>query len=60
MKKSCNATQEPSNDPDASKEHLDRILAVGRILMSVLTEEEKKELALLLSQDAKIGNTGVT
>ncbi len=50
MDKSQNTLQATSNDPQASKEDLDRILAVGRILMSVLTEEEIKQLQVLLSQ----------
>ncbi len=49
MDKSQNTLQVTPNDPQASKEDLDRILAVGRILMLVLTEEEKKQLERLLS-----------
>lgn len=60
MPKSRASIQAPSDEHQASKEDLDRILEIGRILMSVLSEEEKKELALLLSQDATVGNTGVT
>ncbi len=50
MDKSQNTIHTTPNDHQASKEDLDRILAVGRILMSVLTEEEKKELQVLFSQ----------
>jgi len=60
MKKPCKSPQTLTDNPQASKEDLDRILEVGRILMSVLTEEELTQLQALLSQDAKIGNTGVT
>jgi hypothetical protein len=46
-----------------SKDDLDRVLEIGRLLLSVLTEEEIEQLQDLLSSDCaqeKIGNTGVT
>jgi len=44
-------------------EEVNRVLDIGRLLFSVMTEEEKEELDLLLkasSSEAEIGNTGVT
>jgi len=44
-------------------EEVNRILEVGRLLFSVLTEEEKAELIRLLSNSSdenEIGNAGVT
>ncbi len=49
MENSQNSIQAAPKDEQALKEDLDHILAVGRILMSVLTGEEKKELSGLLS-----------
>ncbi len=60
MDNSRNSAQVASYDHQASKEDLDRILEIGLILMSVLTEEEMEQLQALLSHDSKIGNTGVT
>lgn len=40
-------------------EDVKRVLEIGRLLRSVLTEEEIKDLQALLSkQEEKIGNTG--
>lgn len=44
-------------------EEVNRVLEVGRLLLSVLTEEEIAELQRVLngsSDGAEIGNTGVT
>ena len=44
-------------------EEVNRVLEVGRLLFSVLTEEEKEELQRFLSSssgEAEIGNAGVT
>jgi len=46
-----------------SKDDLDRVLEIGHLLLSVLTEEELEGLQALLTSDdvqEKIGNTGVT
>jgi len=39
-------------------EDVKRLLEVGRLLFSVLTEEEIKELQELLSPNSSIGNAG--
>ena len=44
-------------------EEVNRVLEVGRLLFSVLTEEEKAELIRFLNASSgktEIGNTGVT
>ena len=44
-------------------EEVNRVLEVGRLLFSVLTEEEKEELQRFLSASSgenEIGNAGVT
>lgn len=60
MEKSQGSVQAAPNDHQASREDLDRILEIGRILASVLTEDEMEQLEALLSRDLEIGNTGVT
>jgi len=50
-------------EPQVTIEEVNRVLDIGRLLFSVMTEEEKEELDLLLkasSSEAEIGNTGVT
>jgi len=49
----------PQKSEQASKEDLDRLLAIGKLLFSVLTEEEIEALRALLA-DQEIGNTSVT
>ena len=49
--------------PSLTVEDVNRVLEVGRMLLSVLTEEEIEELQEILSRkiaDQNIGNTGVT
>ena len=63
MKKSLQTI--PTNSPNVqvSKDDLNRVLEIGRLLLSVLTEEEIKQLQELFTSDCaqeKIGNTGVT
>ena len=44
-------------------EDVNRVLEVGRLLLSVLTEEEIEELQEILSRqkaEEEIGNTGIT
>lgn len=67
----------PKSKPDTTVtiEEVNRVLEVGRLLLSVLTPEELEQLQQLLNDqpitslfktptastaDAKIGNTGVT
>ncbi|MBI9047010.1 MAG: hypothetical protein JEZ06_21160 [Anaerolineaceae bacterium] len=45
-------------EKQVSVEEVNRLLEVGKILMSVLTDEELKELQKLLSPENEIGNTG--
>ena len=48
---------------EVTVEEVNRVLEVGRLLFSVLTEEEKAELIRLLSASSsenELGNTGVT
>lgn len=52
-----------STKPQVTIEEVNRVLEVGRLLFSVLTEEEKSELIRLLnspSEKSEIGNAGVT
>jgi len=49
----------PPTSEQASKEDLDRLLAIGKLLFSVLTEEEIEALRAPLAEP-KIGNTSVT
>ena len=52
-----------STKPQVTIEEVNRVLEVGRLLFSVLTEEEKEELIRLLSTPSsknEIGNAGVT
>lgn len=60
MEQSQNAVQGMPSDDLALKEALNRVLTIGQLLLSVLTEEEMEELHELLSEDPKIGNTSVT
>ncbi len=49
--------------PQVTFEDVNRVLEVGRMLLSVLTEEEIEELQEILSRqkaDQNIGNAGVT
>ena len=49
--------------PEVTVEEVNRVLEVGRLLFSVLTEEEIAELQRILSYSSEepgIGNTGVT
>ena len=49
--------------PAVTIEDVNRVLEVGRLLLSVLTEEEIEELQVILSKQKsreEIGNTGVT
>ena len=55
-------TKRPTK-PRVTIEEVNRVLEVGRLLFSVLTEEEKSELIRLLnspSDKSEIGNAGVT
>jgi hypothetical protein len=47
-------------DAKVTVEEVNRVLEVGRIHFSVLTDEEIQELTELLSSKEKIGNTGVS
>jgi len=51
-------TTEPNIENKISFEDINRLLEVGRILFSVLTEKEIKELQELLSCKKSIGNAG--
>ena len=56
-------TQQCQIKPKVTIEDVNRVLEVGRLLLSVLTQEELEELqnALInLSDTQKIGNTSVT
>ena len=56
-------TNKLSTKPDVTIEEVNRVLEVGRMLLSTLTEEEVKELQEILSRqkaEEEIGNTGVT
>ena len=56
-------TQQCLIKPKVTIEDVNRVLEVGRLLLSVLTQEELEELqnALInLSDTQKIGNTSVT
>jgi hypothetical protein len=49
--------------PSVTIEEVNRVLDVGRLLLSVLTEEELEELKRFLKDDSwvdEIGNAGVT
>ena len=62
----------PHSEPRVSVEEVERILVIGRLLLSVLTPEELEELQSLgglshsnsipvdLSSTSEISNTGVT
>jgi hypothetical protein len=66
------ASKVPHPKTEVSVEEVNRILEVGRLLLSVLTTEELEELGALgelffpkrslaeLSSASEIGNTGVT
>ena len=50
-------------DPKVTVEEVNRVLEVGRLLFSVLTEEEIAELQEILnkpSDEKEIGNAGIT
>ena len=50
-------------EPKVTVEEVNRVLEVGRLLFSVLTEEEKAVLIRLLNtspDENQLGNTGVT
>ena len=52
-----------STIPEVTIEEVNRVLEVGHLLLSVLTEEEIEELQVILSRQKsgeEIGNTGVT
>ena len=52
-----------STTSEVTIEDVNRVLEVGRLLFSVLTQEEKEELIRLLSTPSsrsEIGNAGVT
>lgn len=60
---SQNTNQKRPIDPRVTVEEVNRVLEVGRLLFSVLTDEEKEELGLLIkasSSEYKKGNAGVT
>lgn len=49
--------------PKVTVDEVNRVLEVGRLLLSVLTPEELQQLKEVLSNDGpqnKLGNTGVT
>ena len=53
----------PPTETQVTIEEVNRVLEVGRLLFSVLTEEEITELQRILngsSEITKIGNAGVT
>jgi hypothetical protein len=57
------STNKLSTIPEVTIEEVNRVLEVGRMLLSVLTEEEIEELQEILSRqeaDQNIGNAGVT
>ena len=52
-----------STEFQVTVEEVNRVLDVGRLLFSVLTDEEKEELQRILngpSDEGEIGNAGVT
>lgn len=56
-------TQQCPIKPKVTIEEVNRVLEVGRLLLSVLTEEELQELQRVMrysSEPNKIGNAGVT
>ena len=59
MDNAQSSAQTTPNSVQASKEDLDRLLAIGKLLFSVLTDEEIEALRALLAEP-KIGNTSVT
>ena len=57
------STNKLSTIPEVTIEEVNRVLEVGRLLLSVLTEEEIEELREILSRqkaEEEIGNTGIT
>ena len=57
------STNKLSTIPEVTIEEVNRVLEVGRMLLSVLTEEEIEELQEILSiqkTEEEIGNTRVT
>ena len=60
---SKNTDQKRSTKPKVTIEEVNRVLEVGRLLFSVLTEDEKAELVRTLNNKVdgiELGNTGVT
>ena len=61
---STNCTDRSQIQPKVTIEDVNRVLEVGRLLLSVLTPEEIEEFqALLIGEpltELEIGNTGVT
>jgi hypothetical protein len=55
--------QKRSTKPEVTVEEVNRVLEVGRLLFSVLTDDEKAELVQILndrSGETELGNVGVT
>jgi hypothetical protein len=55
--------QKRPTDQQVTVQEVNRVLEVGRLLLSVLSKEELEELRSLLAKnlaDTKIGNVGVT
>lgn len=58
---SQNEKQQRPTEPQVTIEEVNRVLEVGRLLLSVLTEEEVEELKQLLTKpEEELGNAGVT
>ena len=51
-------TKQKASAPTVTVEEVNRLLEVGRLLFSVLTPEEIKQLEKLLSSPKPIGNAG--
>ena len=49
--------KDPNKKHEVTIEDVNRVLEVGRMLFSVLTEEEIEELTKLLAPKEEIGNT---
>lgn len=55
--------QKRPTESQVTVEEVNRVLEVGRLLFSVLTDDEKAELARILnsqSDETELGNAGVT
>ena len=49
--------KDPKEQHQVTIEDVNRVLEVGRLLFSVMTEEEKEALTILLTTREEIGNT---